>query len=106
MQVSAQRTEAEAQSSYRALQQKYPAVLGSREANIRRVDLGDMGGIFYRAQVGSFATSEQATAFCDNLKAAGGQCIVQRCDGVVRGRANPRPRRCVAAARSRKVPRR
>jgi cell division septation protein DedD len=78
VQVSAQRTEAEAQSSYRALQQKYPAVLGSREANIRRVDLGDKGGIFYRAQVGSFATSEQATAFCDNLKAAGGQCIVQR----------------------------
>jgi len=78
VQVSAQRTEAEAQSSYRALQQKYPAVLGSREANIRRVDLGDKGGIFYRAQVGSFGTSEQATAFCDNLKSAGGQCIVQR----------------------------
>ena len=78
VQVSAQRTEVEAQSSYRALQQKYPAVLGSREANIRRVDLGDKGGIFYRAQVGSFTTSEQATAFCDNLKAAGGQCIVQR----------------------------
>jgi cell division septation protein DedD len=78
VQVSAQRTETDAQSSYRALQQKYPAVLGSREANIRRVDLGDKGGIFYRAQVGSFTTSEQATAFCDNLKAAGGQCIVQR----------------------------
>ena len=78
VQVSAQRTEAEAMSSYRAMQQKYPAVLSSREANIRRVDLGDKGGIFYRAQVGSFTTSEQATAFCDNLKAAGGQCIVQR----------------------------
>ena len=78
VQVSAQRTEAEAMSSYRAMQQKYPAVLGSRDANIRRVDLGDKGGIFYRAQVGSFTSSEQATAFCDNLKAAGGQCIVQR----------------------------
>jgi hypothetical protein len=31
-------------------------------------------------QVGSFATAEQATAFCDNLKAAGGQCILQRRD--------------------------
>jgi hypothetical protein len=78
VQVSAQRTEAEAQSSYRALQQKYPTVLGSREANVRRVDLGDKGGVFYRAQVGSFATSEQATVFCDSLKSAGGQCIVQR----------------------------
>ncbi len=78
VQVSSQRTEAEAQSSYQALQQKYPSVLGGREANIRRVDLGDKGGVFYRAQVGSFATSEQATAFCNSLKAAGGQCIVQR----------------------------
>jgi hypothetical protein len=78
VQVSAQRTEAEAQSSYRALQQKYPAVLSAREASIRRVDLGDKGGVFYRAQVGSFATSEQATTFCNSLKDAGGQCIVQR----------------------------
>ena len=61
VQVSAQRTEAEAQSSYQALQAKYPGVLGGREANIKRVDLGDEGGVFYRAQVGSFATSEQAT---------------------------------------------
>jgi hypothetical protein len=77
--VSAQKTEAEAQSSYRALQGKYPAVLGGRDASIRRVDLGE-GGVFYRAEVGSFATAEQATAFCDNLKAAGGQCILQRRD--------------------------
>jgi len=78
VQVSAQRTEEEAQSSYRALQQKYPAVLGSREAAIRRVDLRDKGGIFYRAQVGSFATSEQATTFCNSLREAGGQCLVAK----------------------------
>jgi hypothetical protein len=78
VQVSAQRTEAEAQSSYRALQAKYPSVLSGREANIRRVDLGDKGGVFFRAQVGSFGTSEQATTFCNSLKEAGGQCIVQR----------------------------
>ena len=80
MQVSAQRTEAEAMSSYRTMQQRYPTVLGGREASISRVDLGDRGGIFYRAQVGAFSTSEQAAAFCDGLKAAGGQCIVQRND--------------------------
>ena len=76
--MSAQRTEAEAQSSYQSLQSKYPSVLGSRNANIKRVDLGDKGGVFFRAQVGSFATSEQATAFCNSLKDAGGQCIVQK----------------------------
>jgi hypothetical protein len=78
VQVSAQRTEAEAQSSYQSLQAKYPSVLSGRNANIKRVDLGDKGGVFFRAQVGSFATSEQASAFCDSLKSAGGQCIVQR----------------------------
>ena len=69
-------SEAEAQSSYRSLQQKYPSVLGGREASIRRVDLGDKGGIFYRAQVGSFATLEQANTFCNNLKepAASASC--------------------------------
>lgn len=78
VQVSAQRTEAEAQSSYQALQAKFPSVLGGRSASFRRVDLGDKGGVFYRAQVGSFTTSEQATAFCNSLKDAGGQCIVQK----------------------------
>ena len=78
VQVSAQRSEAEAQSSYQALQAKYPGVLGGRSANIRRVDLGDKGGVYYRAQVGTFASSEQATTFCNSLKDAGGQCIVQK----------------------------
>jgi hypothetical protein len=78
VQVSAQRSENEAQSAYQTLQAKYPGVLGGRNANIKRVDLGDKGGVFYRAQVGSFATSEQATTFCNSLKDAGGQCIVQK----------------------------
>jgi len=79
VQVSAQKSEAEAQSSYRAMQQKYPGMLGSREASIRRADLGQ-AGIWYRSQIGPFTTAEQATAFCDNLKAAGGQCMVHRND--------------------------
>jgi hypothetical protein len=77
VQVSAQKSETEAQSSYRALQAKYPSVLSGREPTISRAELG-ASGTWYRVQVGAFATSEQATAFCDNLKAAGGQCIVQR----------------------------
>lgn len=77
VQVSAQKTEAEAQSSYRALQSKYPSVLSGREASIKRVELTG-SGTWYRAQVGPFTSSTQANEFCDNLKAAGGQCIVQR----------------------------
>jgi hypothetical protein len=77
VQVSAQKTEGEAQSSYRALQAKYPAVLGGREPTIRRADLGDKG-VYFRAQIGGFASASEATTFCENLKAAGGQCIVQK----------------------------
>ena len=77
VQVSSQKNEADAQASYRALQSKFPNVLGSRSPVIKRVDLGDKG-VYYRAMVGPFGTPEEAAQFCGNLKTAGGQCIVQR----------------------------
>ena len=77
VQISSQRSESEAQASFRALQTKYPNVLGSRQPLIRRADLGSKG-VYYRAQVGPFATADDANQLCGNLKAAGGQCIVQR----------------------------
>jgi len=77
VQLVSNKSEAEAQAAFKTLQTKYPGVLGNRTALIRRVELGDRG-TYYRAQVGPFANSDQANALCDNLKAAGGQCIVQR----------------------------
>lgn len=77
VQVSSQKNEADAQATYRALQGKYPAVLGSRPPVIKRADLGEKG-VFYRAMVGPFGTTEEAAQFCGNLKTAGGQCVVQR----------------------------
>jgi hypothetical protein len=77
VQVTSQRSEAEAQSAFRSLQTRFPTELGGREAIIRRADIGGRG-TFYRAQVGPFATAEAANAFCGSLKAAGGQCIIQR----------------------------
>jgi hypothetical protein len=75
--VSSQKNEADAQASYQALQKKFPSVLGSRAPLIKRVDLGDKG-VYYRAMVGPFGTTEEAAQFCANLKTAGGQCVVQR----------------------------
>ena len=77
VQVSAQKTEDEARASYQVLQQKYPRVLGGRKPIVRRAELGQ-DGTWYRVHVGAFATSEQATTFCNTLKGAGGQCIVQK----------------------------
>ena len=77
VQVSSQKNEADAQASYRALQSKFPAVLGSRPPVIKRADLGDKG-VYYRAMVGPFGSPDEASSFCGNLKTAGGQCVVQR----------------------------
>jgi sporulation related protein len=77
VQVSSQRSEEEAQSSFRDLQAKYPNLLGGRTPIIRRADLGAKG-IFFRTMVGPFASADQATELCSNLKAAGGSCLVQK----------------------------
>lgn len=77
VQVSSQRNEADAQASFRVLQNKFPSVLGSRSALVKRADLGAKG-VYYRAMVGPFGSSEEASRFCGSLKSAGGQCVVQR----------------------------
>jgi hypothetical protein len=75
--LSSQKSEAEAQASFRSLQAKYPDQLGTRPLIVRRADLGDKG-VYYRAMVGPFASSGEANQLCSQLKAAGGQCIIQR----------------------------
>ena len=77
VQVTSQRSEAEAQTEFNALRAKFPSQFGNRQPIIHRADLGEKG-TFYRALVGPFASSEAAAAMCSNLKAAGGSCIVQK----------------------------
>jgi hypothetical protein len=77
VQVSSQRSEAEAQAAFRSLQAKYPNQLGGRQALIHKVELGAKG-TYYRAMVGPFASANEANELCSGLKAAGGQCIIQR----------------------------
>jgi cell division septation protein DedD len=77
VQVSAERSDAKAQSSFKTLQSRYPHVLGNRSPLIRRVELGKKG-IFYRAQIGPFDTVEEAKQLCARLKSAGGHCMVQK----------------------------
>jgi SPOR domain len=77
VQVSSQLSESDAQASFRALQQKYPSVLGGQPMAIQRADLGDKVGVRYRVRVGPYS-SEQASELCNNLKGAGGQCVVHR----------------------------
>ncbi len=75
VQLSSQKTEGEAFSSYRALQSKFPNELGNRQVIVRRADLGAKG-VVYRTNVGPFGSAHEAQQFCASYKAAGGQCIV------------------------------
>jgi SPOR domain len=77
VQIASQKSEAEAQASYRAAQAKYGNLIGTMSPIIKRADLGDKG-VYYRAMVGPFQTSDEATKFCSNLRIAGGNCVVQR----------------------------
>jgi hypothetical protein len=75
VQLSAEKTEAEAQSAFRVTQTKY-SVLGSYQPLIRKKDQGERG-VFYAAQVGPLARDE-ANQLCETLKSAGGSCYMQR----------------------------
>jgi SPOR domain len=75
VQLSSQKSEAEAQSSFRSLQAKFPNELGGLQPVVRRADLGSKG-VFYRTMVGPFASAQEASQFCASYKSAGGQCVV------------------------------
>jgi hypothetical protein len=76
VQVTSQRSEADAQAAYRGMQSKYAGVLANQPHQVRRADLGAKG-TFYRAMVGPFSTREAAVQLCASLKQAGGDCVVQ-----------------------------
>jgi hypothetical protein len=76
VQVSAQKTEAEAQAAFRSMQGRYPNQLGGRNPIIRRKDTAS--GTMYGTQVGPFASRDEAIQLCEGLKSAGGSCFVQR----------------------------
>ncbi|MEP9353364.1 SPOR domain-containing protein [Xanthobacter sp. KR7-65] len=77
VQVASQRSETDAMGSWKALQTKYPNLLGNYRATVKKADLGDKG-IYYRAQVGPFATRDQANELCQSLRAQGGDCVVNK----------------------------
>jgi hypothetical protein len=77
VQIAANKTQDEAAAAFHSAQSRYPSILGSRKLLIRKKVIAGKG-TFYGAQVGPFADRGDATQLCENLKAAGGNCIVQR----------------------------
>jgi hypothetical protein len=73
--ITSQSSEAEARASFRAMQSKYPSVLGEQAPVITRAN-SKSGSVMYRGSVGPFASSAEASQFCHKYSAAGGQCWV------------------------------
>ena len=78
VQLTAQRTSQEAQDRFDEMQERFPAILGSRPPVILRTEAGV--SVVYRAAVGPFDDLTQANEMCGALRAQGGQCVVHRID--------------------------
>ncbi|MBU1305433.1 MAG: SPOR domain-containing protein [Alphaproteobacteria bacterium] len=74
VQLSSQRTEADARASAQAMVTRYGPLFGGANLEVQRVDLGAKG-IYYRVRVPA-ASAEQAGMICTNVKAAGGDCFI------------------------------
>jgi hypothetical protein len=78
VEVTGGQSEEEARTNYRALQMKFPSILKARDPLIRPTErVGDGDDRHYVAAVGPFTTIEQARGLCDELKAAGAQCVMR-----------------------------
>jgi cell division protein FtsN len=77
VQVTSQRTPEQARTSYSNIQSRLPGVLSGYQPDIKMANLGDRG-TFYRVRVGSFASRDEASRFCQSIKSAGGDCLVAR----------------------------
>ena len=77
VQVSSQKSEAQAQAAFADLQRRYPSALGGMQPNIQQADLGAKG-IFYRVRVGPWPSRAEAIEVCEAMQAAGGSCFVTR----------------------------
>lgn len=70
--VASQKDRLAAMKAFADLQQKYPAVLGSKLAEVQEVNLGEAkGGVWFRAVVGPPGSREAAAKICADLRGAG-----------------------------------
>jgi hypothetical protein len=73
VQLSSQRSEAEAQAAAQNIINRYGALFGGQQLEIRRVDLGAKG-IYYRVRLPANSLQD-ASQLCNSVKANGGDCF-------------------------------
>lgn len=75
VQLAALRSETAAQTAWTGLQDSAPDLFAGAKLDIQRADLGARG-VFYRLRVGTFSDRAAAKGFCEDVKAAGKDCMV------------------------------
>jgi cell division protein FtsN len=76
LQIGSYKSQSEADAAWQVFQAKHPIVGGYR-SEVKHVDLGTKGS-WYRLRLGSFADKTAAAAFCEKLRAAGGNCLLAK----------------------------
>ena len=76
LQIGAYKSEDEASAAWKSFARKH-AMASAYQSDIKKVDLGDKG-VWYRLRLGTFMDKAAAVAFCDKLKADGGNCFLAR----------------------------
>jgi len=74
VQLSATKSEAEAQAAWDKLAKRLPELIGLHRPLFQKTN--ETGSAPWRLRTSGFADSGQAKAFCDKVKAKGGQCTV------------------------------
>jgi len=77
LQIGAFKSQAEADTAWRAYKGKHAALLTGYNSDIQQADLGEKG-TWYRLRIAGFGDREVASALCDRLKADGGGCFLGR----------------------------
>lgn len=75
IQLAALRSDADAQATWKRLQAKHGALLGSYQPSIVKTDLGGLG-TFYRVQLGPFPDKAATQQLCKNFKSGGLDCFL------------------------------
>ncbi len=74
VQLSSAKSEAQAQADWTRLAKRMPDLIGEHRALFQKTN--EPGPAPWRLRTGGFADPAQAKAFCDKVKAKGGQCSV------------------------------
>ncbi len=74
-QLAALQSEAAIDPAWRRFVSRAPGLFANAQMDVQRADLGARG-VYHRVRAGYFASSGDATAFCQRIRQMGQDCIV------------------------------